>query len=77
MGVRMLADKIEPRKRMARKRLDENSETKRLQLIIPQSIIDRIDVWRGLQKPPLNASAAVRKLCEIALELEDKRNGRG
>ncbi len=61
---------------MARKKLDENSETKRMQLVIPESMLARIDEWRWKQRPVPNASAAVRMLCEIALDIEDRRDGK-
>ncbi|MGX7706289.1 hypothetical protein [Methylobacterium sp. Gmos1] len=69
-------EKSDPGRRMARKRLDEASKTKRVQLVAPESFLDRVEEWRAVQRPVLNVSAAIRKLCEMALDDEERRDGK-
>jgi metal-responsive CopG/Arc/MetJ family transcriptional regulator len=52
-----------------------DDEIKRLQLVVPQRLISRIDAWRARQPGVPNTSQAIRKLIETSLdaaEADDK-----
>lgn len=57
-------------------KLDANSETDRVQLVAPRSLMQRVSAWRRKQEPIPNVSAAIRALLEIALEAEAEREAR-
>lgn len=59
--------------RRMRPKLDENSKTQRVQIVAPQSWLDRVEDWRARQRPVPNLSAAIRRLAEMALEVEERR----
>lgn len=50
-------------------KLDENSPTERLHLMVPRSLLSRVNKWRGRQDPIPTQSAAIRMLLERALEI--------
>ncbi len=54
-------------------KLESGSKTDRFQLVITRSLMQRIGEWRRRQDPIPNVSAAIRRLVEIGLEAEDKR----
>jgi hypothetical protein len=54
-------------------KLEEGSETKRLQIVAPASWVDRVDEWRAKHRPIPTKSEAIRVLVDLALEGEAKR----
>lgn len=58
-----------------RPKLDEKSETERIQIVAPRSWKDLVEEWRAGQRPVPNLSAAIRRLVEIGLEAEGRRRG--
>lgn len=58
-----------PARSMPRK-LDETSETERMQLVIHRSLVNRIDEWRRKSADLPNRSEAVRRLIELGLRHE-------
>lgn len=57
--------------RMSRK-LDENSETRRLQIPAPDSLIAKVDAWRREQPDLPSRADAFRRLVEIGLSAKPK-----
>ena len=51
-------------------RLDEHSETRRINVVAPATLHKRIEVWRRRQAGRLTKSDAVRALLESALEAD-------
>ncbi len=58
------------------KRLDETSETVRIQVVATDAWLARIDEWRRRQAVIPNRSSAIRKLVEAGLEATKKRGGK-
>lgn len=54
-------------KAMPRK-LDERSDTVRLQLVAPVSWVEQIEEWRAKQRPVPNVSVAIRQLVDLGLK---------
>jgi hypothetical protein len=52
------------------KKLEEN--TKRLNMVVPASWMEKIDNWRGKQPDLPNVSEAIRRLVEMGLEASKK-----
>lgn len=48
-------------------KLETGTETKRLQLVVPESWTAKVDEWRASQRPIPNRSEAIRLLVEKAL----------
>lgn len=48
-----------------------DDDIKRLQLVVGQKLLLRIDAWRGRQPGVPNTSQAIRKLVEMALDAAD------
>jgi Arc/MetJ-type ribon-helix-helix transcriptional regulator len=44
---------------------------KKLNLILPDELVKRINAWRGRQDAPPNVSQAIRELLELALDAAD------
>jgi hypothetical protein len=44
---------------------------KKLNLILPDELVKRINAWRGRQEAPPNVSQAIRELLELALDAAD------
>jgi hypothetical protein len=44
---------------------------KKLNLILPDELVKRINAWRGRQDAPPNVSQAIRELLESALDAAD------
>lgn len=59
-------------------RLDKDVPSGRINVIASETLLERIEEWRALQRPIPNKSEAARLLIEKALdaEPEDKRKGR-
>jgi metal-responsive CopG/Arc/MetJ family transcriptional regulator len=57
------------------KKLEEN--TKRLNMVVPASLVEKVDSWRSKQPDLPNASEAFRRLVEIGLEASRKGNRHG
>ena len=57
-----------PEKRMPPKLA---SKIKKMNLILPDELVKRIDAWRGRQEGVPNASQAIRELLEWALDAAD------
>lgn len=55
-------------------RLDDKSDSERVQVIAPRSLLRRILAWRQKQDPIPSVSAAFRILAEKALDREEKRH---
>lgn len=72
----MSTTELSERKATMRPKLDEKSETHRVQIVAPRSWTDRVEEWRAAQRPVPNLSAAIRRLVEIALEAEGRANGK-
>lgn len=53
-----------------RPKLDEKSETHRVQIVAPRSWTDQVEEWRAAQRPVPNLSAAIRRLVEIGLKAD-------
>lgn len=51
-------------------RLDPDSVTARVQIVAPPPWIERVDTWRGKQKPIPSRSEAIRALVQRGLEAE-------
>lgn len=49
-------------------KLDQDSDSERLQIVAPTSWIDRIDQWRSLRRPIPSRSEAIRTLVLQALD---------
>jgi hypothetical protein len=47
------------------------SKVKKMNLILPDELVKRIDAWRGRQEGVPNASLAIRQLLEWALDAAD------
>lgn len=60
-------------------RLDPNTESEQLHIIVPASLLERVDEWRSRQEQPIKKSEAIRVLVERALESEavDKSERKG
>ncbi|MDN3627233.1 hypothetical protein [Methylobacterium isbiliense] len=56
-------------------KLDTASETERLQLLAPKSLMHRINDWRRQQPDLPNLSEAVRRLVEAGLDAADREGG--
>jgi hypothetical protein len=54
-------------------KLDEDSETERVQIVAPQSWIRRIEEWRRAQPKIPSRSDAIRQLVDLGLEAKKKR----
>jgi Arc/MetJ-type ribon-helix-helix transcriptional regulator len=48
------------------------AKTKKLNLILPDELVRRIDAWRGREAGVPNASQAIRVLLERALDAADE-----
>jgi hypothetical protein len=47
------------------------NKVKKMNLILPDELVKRIDAWRGRQEGVPNASLAIRQLLEWALDAAD------
>ena len=47
------------------------NKVKKMNLILPDELVKRIDAWRGRQEGVPNASLAIRQLLESALDAAD------
>jgi metal-responsive CopG/Arc/MetJ family transcriptional regulator len=67
-----------PRNRMPPK-IDDESPSVRLQVIVPASLVERLDAWRRRQRHRRipSTSEAIRLFIERGLEEDEKRRGRG
>jgi hypothetical protein len=54
-------------------KLEPDEETGRVQIVAPQSWIDRLTEWRRKQPDLPNASEAIRRLVDRAIGLDEKR----
>lgn len=54
-------------------KLDEDSETERVQIVAPSSWIQRIEEWRRAQPKIPSRSDAIRQLVDLGLEVKKKR----
>lgn len=54
-------------------KLDEDSETERVQIVAPSSWIRRIEEWRRAQPKIPSRSDAIRQLVDLALEASRKK----
>lgn len=54
-------------------RLDDDSETERVQIVAPASWIQRIEEWRRAQPKIPSRSDAIRQLVDLGLEAKKKR----
>jgi hypothetical protein len=52
-------------------KIDERS--RRLNVIMPEALVKKIDDWRRHQPELPNISEAIRRLCEIGVEAAKKR----
>ena len=57
------------------KKLEEN--TKRLNMVVPASWLEKIDGWRSKQPDLPNVSEAVRRLVDLGLEASKKGGKHG
>lgn len=57
------------------KKLEE--KTKRLNMVVPASWMERIDSWRSKQSDLPNVSEAIRRLVELGLEASKKGGKHG
>lgn len=55
---------------MARPKLEAGTDTVRVQIVAPQTLISAIDEWRATKRPIPSRAEAVRILCARGLELE-------
>lgn len=60
-------------KRMTRPKIDENSETIRIQVVTTQAWVDRLEEWRRLQPKIPSKSEAIRTLVDMALDAMERR----
>lgn len=58
------------------KKLDENGESLRVQLIASRPWLNRVEEWRAAQRPVPNTSSAIRYLVELGLRAEDERKAK-
>lgn len=65
----MAAERMPPK-------LDDKSDTERVQIVAPKSWLARVSGWRRMQDPIPNVSAAIRRLVEIGLEAEEQRQSK-
>lgn len=54
-------------------KLEEDSETERVQIVAPSSWIRRIEEWRRAQTKIPSRSDAIRQLVDLGLETKKKR----
>jgi hypothetical protein len=64
-----------PQRNAVPPKLDDDG-IKRLQLVIGQKLLLRIDAWRGRQPGVPNVSQAIRLLIETALDAADANGGK-
>ena len=57
------AGKTQTDRRVPRK-LDQESKSIRMQLVLPESLLDLVEDWRVKQRPAPNVSEAIRQLVE-------------
>ena len=48
-------------------KLEQGSPTDRMQLVLPRSLVERVDEWRATVRPIPNRSEAIRMLLDSAL----------
>lgn len=53
-----------------RPKLDKDADTKRLQLVVPETWEARVDEWRAKRRPIPNRSEAIRILVDLAISLD-------
>ena len=51
-------------------KLEIGTETTKIHLAVPKTLVDKIDEWRAKQRPIPNKSEAIRVLVERAMEAE-------
>lgn len=49
-------------------KLDDGSETVRMQLVLPKSLVKVVDEWRRVQPDNPNRSEAVRRMIQLGAE---------
>lgn len=54
-------------------KLDNKSETERLQIVAPASWVKRVHEWRRRQEDNPNLSAAIRTLVDAGLAAQSKK----
>jgi Arc/MetJ-type ribon-helix-helix transcriptional regulator len=59
-------------------KLEEGTDTERVQIVAPSSWVDAVDEWRKARPGRvLNRSEAIRQLVEMSLAATAKKGGRG
>ena len=54
-------------------KLDEKSETVRMQLVLPKSLVETVEDWRAKQRPVPNMSEAIRRLVVLGTKQGDSK----
>jgi hypothetical protein len=54
-------------------KLEPDSDTQRISIVAPTTLIRRIDAWRREEPDIPNVSQAIRRLIELGLEAAKKR----
>lgn len=49
-------------------KLDKDADSDRIHIVVPKTLLNRVDEWRGAQRPIPTRSEAIRALVEKALD---------